>query len=352
VTGHVALVVGATGVTGAPLCEELLRQGWTVYAVSRRMPVLRSPSESRRLIHLPIDLADAGAIHDGLAAHKDITHVFYCANAPTQELRQAMISHLLDALEHAAGFRSINFIQGMKYYGCHLGPFSTPARETDPRVAGCDFYYTEEDMLVRRQQGAAWSWTVLRPHSVCGYSAGNPVNVAAALAIYGAIQRERGAPFSFPGTPASFNTRFQVMDAGLLARAAIHVSTKDACANTAFNINNGDAFRWSDLWPELAGAFGLEPAPPDGSHPMQFFAQHESTWRGLAGKHGLREFPYDRLPRWCLGEYKEPNGRLNCEYDLFADTTRLRQSGFAETVDNRDMFLRIFADLRAERMIR
>ena len=204
---------------------------------------------------------------------------------------------------------------------------------------------------MRRQQGAAWSFTVLRPHSVCGYSAGNPVNVAAALAIYGSIQRERGAPFSFPGTATSFNTLFQVMDAGLLARAAIHVSTNDVCRNAAFNINNGDIFRWSNLWPGLAGAFGLEAAPPDGVHPMHFFAQHESMWREMTKKYRLREFPYERLPRWCLGEYKEPNGRLNCEHDLFANTTRLRQCGFAEVMDSQDMFLKIFADLRAERVI-
>ena len=30
----------------------------------------------------------------------------------------------------------------------------------------------------------------------------------------------------------------------------------------AFNIANGDLFRWSELWPKLAAYFGLEVAPP------------------------------------------------------------------------------------------
>ena len=262
-----------------------------------------------------------------------------------------MISQLLDALEQLPRFANINFIQGMKYYGCHLGPFRTPAKETDPRVPGCDFYYTEEDMLLARQSGHPWTWTVLRPHSVCGYSAGNPLNVAVALALYGSIQKARCEPFAFLGTEASFNSLFQVVDASLLARASIHVSTTAGCSNKAFNINNGDIFRWSQLWPALADFFGLPCAGPQRLSPTRFFERESATWQTMAKQHGLREFPYERLPRWCLGEYTEPNGRLSAEYDLFANTTRLRQSGFCEALDSQDMFLRIFAELRALKVI-
>jgi nucleoside-diphosphate-sugar epimerase len=330
VSNRKALVVGATGVTGAPLCEQLLRQGWDVYAISRRKPSLSAGVANGSLTHLPIDLTNNNAIRDGLSKLNDVTHVFYCANAATQELRQLMIAQLLDALERLPHFNNINFIQGMKYYGCHLGRFKTPAKETDPRVPGCDFYYSEEDMLMSRQRGKAWSWTVLRPHSVCGYSAGNPLNVAAALALYGAMQKERGAAFGFWGND---------------------ISTAPNCRNAAFNINNSEPFRWSGIWPALAEAFGLEAAGPQNYLSMQYFAEHAPVWQAMTAKYGLKEFPYERLPRWCLGEYTAPNGRLACEYDLFADTTRLRQSGFTEVLDNRDMFLNIFAELRAQRVI-
>ena len=346
-----ALVVGATGVTGAPVCEQLLRKGWDVYAISRRKPSLSANVANGPLTHLPIDLTDNSAIQDGLSKLKDVTHVFYCANAPTQELRQLMIGQLLDVLETLPHFVNINFIQGMKYYGCHLGPFKTPAKETDARVPGCDFYYTEEDMLVSRQCGKQWAWTVLRPHSVCGYSPGNPLNVAAAVALYGSMQKERNAEFGFWGSEAQFNSLFQVADASLLARASIHISTTAACRNTAFNINNGEPFRWSGVWPALADAFGLKVAGPQDYVSMQYFTEHAPVWQAMTEKHGLKEFPYERLPHWCLGEYTAPNGRLACNYDLFADTTRLRQSGFTEALDNRYMFLNIFAELRKQRVI-
>lgn len=46
---------------------------------------------------------------------------------------------------------------------------------------------------------------------------------------------------------AAHVTCLQVCDADLLAEAAIHCSTTPECANQAFNINNGDTFRWSEV---------------------------------------------------------------------------------------------------------
>ncbi|TCT01102.1 SDR family oxidoreductase [Aquabacter spiritensis] len=347
----VALVVGATGVTGAPLCEQLLRAGWRVHALSRRVPQLASGTPVQSLFHLPVDLDDGARTHAALADLGAVTHVFYCANSPSAEARKEMIGSLLDGLETLPHFTNINFIQGMKYYGCHLGPFPTPAKETDPRVPGCDFYYTEEDMIQARQAGQAWTWTTLRPHSVCGLSAGNPVNVASAVAVYASMQRALGDTLAFPGTDAAFRSLFQVADAGLLARAAIHVSTLAQGRNRAFNINNGDYFRWQTLWPSIAAFFGLKPGGPSGASLTAFFEEQKPVWDALVRDHRLAPFPYDRLPRWSLGEYQPPNSRLACTYDVIADTVRLRQAGFCEAIDSGAMFQKIFGQLRAERLI-
>lgn len=50
-------------------------------------------------------------------------------------------------------------------------------------------------------------------------------------------------------------------DVDLLSKATIHLSTHKACENQAYNINNGDLFRWRDLWPKIAQHFGLETGP-------------------------------------------------------------------------------------------
>lgn len=72
-----------------------------------------------------------------------------------------------------------------------------------------------------RQTGRRWTWTAVRPHSVCGYAAGNPMNLAVVLALYGAMLKELGRPFAFPGNEACYSALFQVIDAQLLAGGSI-----------------------------------------------------------------------------------------------------------------------------------
>jgi nucleoside-diphosphate-sugar epimerase len=348
----ISLVLGATGVTGTPFAEQLLEAGWAVYGVSRRRPVLKPTAPLGQFKHLPADLENMQSLQDALRACPDVTHVFHCANAGTGIARLQSMTNLLDALEAAAPrLRNINLLQGMKYYGCHLGPFRTPAREDDPRSADDEYYYDEEDLVRQRQAGKAWTWTALRPHSVCGYAAGNPLNLALVLAVYASICRERGEPLWFPASDGCFRSLFQVMDAERLARAAIHVSTNESCGNNAYNAGNGDIFRWQNLWPAIAAAFKLIPKGP-GRLPLADFLEHnKAAWSAAAARHGLREFPIDRAASWVRGDYALPNSRFACEYDLISDTVKLRRAGFTEAAGSDAMFLELFARYRAERII-
>ncbi len=347
----VALVVGVTGVIGTPLAEELLGRGWKVYGVSRRAPVLKSGTPLERLVHVAADLQDAQSPHTLSARCADVTHVFYCAHDGSGDRRVRMIANLLNAMADMPSVANLNLMQGMKYYGSHLGPFKTPAKETDPRVPGCKVYYNEEDLVLQRQRGASWTWTAFRPHAVCGYAAGNPLNLATVLAVYGSILRETGQPFAFPGSEACFGTLFQLVDAELLARAAIHVSTRPGCGNQGYNINNGDVFRWKYMWPGLARFFGLKPGRPANTSLAHFLAQKQSAWTAIAAKYRLKPFPIEHSASWAKGDYTGRNSRLACEHDIIADTLRLRKAGFAEVKDSEEMFLRIFERLRAARII-
>ena len=347
-----ALVIGATGVTGTPMLEELLLAGWPVYAISRRSPMLRQGVSESRLTHVPVDLTDATASRSSLQRLTDVTHLFYCGNDPRPEVRLELMRNVIDAVEsHAPGLRNVHLLQGTKYYGCHLGPFKVPAHESDPRIAGADFYYSEEDCVRERQRGRAWTWTATRPHSVCGFARGNPLNLAVALAIYGSIQRSLGAAFSFPASPACYDARFNVVDSELLARASIWSATAPRRGNEAFNINNGDVFRWREIWPKLAAFFDLNAGGPNGERLPEFFAAQEAQWRALSQAQQLAPFPYERLARWTQGDYRPPNSRFACEYDVVSDLTKIRTAGFAEQIDSAAMFLRLFERLRAERVI-
>src|SRR5690606_37252921 len=111
----------------------------------------------------------------------DVTHVFHAAYVERPD-PAAMVAPNLDMLRNvvepietaAPRLAHVLFMQGTKYYGSHLGPFRTPARESDPRHVPPNFYYDLQDWISARQQGKRWTWSAPRPHAVIGFAVGNP----------------------------------------------------------------------------------------------------------------------------------------------------------------------------------
>jgi nucleoside-diphosphate-sugar epimerase len=178
-----AVVAGGLGVIGRNLVEHLARlDDWEVVGPSRR-----SPDFCSRAQFIWVDLLDRADCERKLANLTDVTHLFSrrTKTAPLQ-LEQvgpnlAMLRNLVDVLEQrAASVERIVLFQGAKAYGVHLGPFKTPAIETDPRHMPPNFYYDQEDFLRSRRT----AWTVLRPDVVCGFAIGNPMNLAMVMAVY------------------------------------------------------------------------------------------------------------------------------------------------------------------------
>ena len=74
----------------------------------------------------------------------------------------------------------------------------------------------------------------------------------------------KGLPFVFPGSKTQYEGLADVTDVDLLAEHLVWSATSEACANEAFNVVNGDVFRWKHLWAKIANFFGLEAAPHPG----------------------------------------------------------------------------------------
>ncbi|GHO87077.1 hypothetical protein KSZ_50830 [Dictyobacter formicarum] len=138
-------------------------------------------------------------------------------------------------------------MQGYKVYGAHLGPFKTPASGTDAPHMPPEFNVDQQNFLEQRQKGKTWTWSAIRPSVVGGFALGNPMNLAAVIAVYTSISKELGLPLRFPGKTGAYDKLLEMTDAGLLAHATVWTATDERCANQAFNINNGDLFRWSEM---------------------------------------------------------------------------------------------------------
>jgi nucleoside-diphosphate-sugar epimerase len=348
-TRPVAVVAGATGVTGRYLTAHLAASGrWEVIALSRR-----APDAAARCRHVAVDLSDAAATRAALAAVSDATHVFYCAfvqEADAAALRQrntAMLVNVVEAVEAASpALRHVHLVEGTKWYGSHLGPFTTPAKEHHPRHAGDNFYFDQQDWLEARQAGKAWTWSAVRPHAVCGLSLGSPMNLSLLLAVYASLCKATGAPFSHPGAPENWTALYQCTDSGLLARGMEWVATTPACANQAFNFTNGDLIRWSNLWPRMAAFFEVPLVPPSPRRLAEFLPALSPRWDALVREHGLQPYRLDQLAGYAFGDFV-----FGSRWDIISDVGRLRRHGFCEAVDTEDMFLRQFASFRAARII-
>ena len=344
-----ALVLGATGVVGRNVLRHLIALGdWDVIAVSRRKPDIEGDYR-----HVPVDLLDGRETKARLGQPLGITHVFYAAYierpspAETVAPNIAMLANVMDAIEPVSPqLTHVNLMHGTKWYGSHLGPFPTPAREDDPRHMPPNFYHDQQDWIAARQKGKAWSWSTARPHAVCGFAVGNPMNLVMAIAVYAAISKALGLPLRFPGTEASYRALYQCTDSALLAKGVLWMAQKPRCANQAFNITNGDLIRWERVWPRFADYFGMAHGPPQRIQLAHMMQDKAPAWERLVVEHGLQPIPYGEIVRWAYGDYVFSTG-----YDVISSTMKAREYGFAEFLDTEKMFLRQFDELRERKII-
>ncbi|WP_432239218.1 SDR family oxidoreductase [Herbaspirillum robiniae] len=352
-TPQTALVVGANGVIGSQLIAHLAtRPEWNVIGLSRRGG---QDSRDGRLRHVAVDLLDAADTRKKLAPLEHVTRLFYAAyqHRPSwSELvapNLAMLCNTVEAVDAIApGLRHVSLMQGYKVYGGHLGPFKTPARETDAQFMPPEFMFDQQRWLEQRQaeSGERWSWSAIRPAVVGGAALGNPMNLALAIAVYATISKTLGLPLRFPGKPGAYDKLVEMTDAGLLARATVWAATSENGAGQAFNIGNGDIFRWSEMWPRIAQYFGMEVGPPLPLALADVMSDKAPLWQRIAEAHGLEAHSYESLSSWGFADFV-----FSWDYDMFGDGSKARRFGFHEYVETERMFYRLFDEFRERKVI-
>jgi nucleoside-diphosphate-sugar epimerase len=344
-----ALVAGALGVTGRTLIENLVSLGnWEVIGLSRRSPEFRTNAK-----FIAVDLLNRSEVESRLSGIGDVTHVFYAALQPGADFfaevapNLAMLANTVETVERSSRkLRKVVLLEGAKFYGAHLGPYKTPAKETDARHMPPNFYYDQEDYLKERSTGKAWSWSALRPSLICGFAVGNPMNMATVIAVYAVLCKEMKLPLRFPGSIASYHALVEMTDAELLAKAIVWSGENDRCDGHGFNITNGDFIRWENVWPRIAEFFKMGYASPQHLPLSQFMSDKEPLWNALVKKHDLLHYSFREAAAWPFGE-----AVFNLGYDVMSDTTKSRRFGFHEFVDTEEMLIRLFSHFQKMRFI-
>ncbi|WP_375421078.1 SDR family oxidoreductase, partial [uncultured Sphingomonas sp.] len=276
------------------------------------------------------------------------------SEAENIRVNSAMVRNLLDALRPSGSTRHVALVTGLKHY---LGPFEaygkgalpqTPFREDQPRLDIENLYYAQEDEVFAAAERDGFGWSVHRPHTVIGKAVGNAMNMGTTLAVFATLCRETGQPFRFPGSAAQWEGLTDMTDASLLAEHLLWAATTPTARNEAFNVVNGDVFRWSWMWGRIAAWFGVEPAPFDGEvRPLETQMQGaEPIWRAIAERERLVEPDLARLASaW------HTDADLGRPIEVVTDMSESRRLGFTAYQPTDDAFIDLFERLRADRLI-
>src|SRR5580692_13172819 len=300
----VALVVGATGIAGRGVSQELLHTGASVHGISRHREGIVPGVK-----HVAADLFAPASVGDAVSSLKP-SHVYLTvwSRRPTEEenisVNAGIVRTVLDAIAPARTVKHVALVTGLKHY---LGPFEayarsgllppTPVREEQPRLDVPNFYYAQEDELFAAARRDGFTWSVHRPHTIIGLAPGNAMSMGSTLAVYATICRELGRPFVFPGSAVQWNGLTDMTDARLLARHLEWASTEERARNQDFNVVNGDIFRWSWMWGRIADWFGLRPEPFTGTGlPLEEqLADAAPLWAEISSRYRLFESDVTRL---------------------------------------------------------
>ena len=154
-------------------------ESWSIVGLSRR-----GAASGPRYRHIAVDLLDQKDVEVKLAGLSDITHIFYAAfqaapgvasgYASNIAPNRDMLVNAVTAIARASKtLTRVVLVTGTKYYGTHLGPFTTPARESDPRHMPPNYYFDQIDWLTAFQKGKPWDWVELRPQTLVRLCAGH-----------------------------------------------------------------------------------------------------------------------------------------------------------------------------------
>ncbi|XP_020551511.1 3-oxo-Delta(4,5)-steroid 5-beta-reductase-like isoform X1 [Sesamum indicum] len=362
----VALIIGVTGLVGNSLAEILPLSDtpggpWKVYGVARRPRP--SWSDDYPINYIQCDVLNRDDTQAKLSTLTDITHVFYATwtNRPTEaencEANGRMLQNVLDAvIPNCPNLKHICMQTGRKHY---VGPFEafgkletqleTPYTEDMPRLNYINFYYTLEDILckeVEKKEGLTWS--VHRPGTIFGFSPHSMMNLVGTLCAYAAICKHEGKVLRFPGCKEAWDGYSDCSDADLIAEHQIWAAVDPHAKNEAFNVNNGDVYKWKHLWKVLAEQFGVECGEHEEGQTITFeglMKDKGGVWDEMVRENGLTPTKLEDVGLWWFADVILGN-------KCFLDTmNKSKEHGFLGFRNSKKSFISWIEKVKANKIV-
>jgi len=260
-----------------------------------------------------------------------------------------MFQNILGRVKKCKTLKYVYLQTGTKYYGMHLGPekgLITPSRENNPRLTGPNFHYDLEDHLKKEAEGGYFTYNIVRPPVIIGFTTKTAMNFGVNLAVYACILKQLKKPLLFPYNEKCYNALREFADAKLVTSFILWLTPiecdRNLTANEVFNIQNGDYFRMKDLWPRIARYFGMEAKLADKPFNVQQYMKDKgSTWNEIVSKHSLKKYSIEDL-----GSFDSFDQVLGREWDECTLIQKAVKSGYTRQVNTEKMFTSFFDGLK------
>ncbi|KAK8988843.1 hypothetical protein V6N11_030217 [Hibiscus sabdariffa] len=334
---------------------------WKVYGVARRPRP--SWNADHPIEYIQCDVSDPKDTESKLSQLTDVTHIFYVSwihrsSEPENcEINGAMLRNVLcSVVPNAPQLRHICLQTGSKHY---VGPFELlgeiqphdpPCTEDLPRLNTSNFYYTQEDILfeeMEKKEGLTWS--VHRPNIIFGFSPYSLMNLVGTLCVYAAICKHEGKPLLFPGSKAAWNCYTEASDADLIAEQQIWAAVHPYAKNEAFNLSNGNVFKWKHLWGVLAEHFGIEQfglVEGENRGLEETMKWKESVWEEIVKQKRLQKTKLQEVGHWWFADLI-----LWLEAPALISMNKSREHGFLGFRDSRNSFVTWIHKMKAYKIV-
>lgn len=210
--------------------------------------------------------------------------------------------------------------------------------------------------MTRASTAKPWTFCEIRPDAIIGFVPNsNAMNLGQGLAIFLSLWKHlerdgevaHGVPF--PGSADAFIALHTDTSQDILARFHIFASLHpDRVAEKAFNVADGPACTWEEVWPKVCEYFGLSGLPPSGDVAFsaeKWMEEHRRDWAEWVRMYGLREGAIEATGFEFVQQVMGIPFRR--DYDL----RRSREVGFMEERPHYEGYWRCFDQMRAARII-
>ncbi|KAF1965513.1 hypothetical protein BU23DRAFT_584972 [Bimuria novae-zelandiae CBS 107.79] len=384
--GSHALVIGASGVIGWAVVDQLLRGYPTPGTFAQVSALVNRPlsledafwprSEGESGVELELtsgpDLLGTEAeiervLREKVGGVESVREVFYfeVRNDHIEEVKVnvGMLRRLVRSIARLSPtFRAEGFLVypgGTRGYGIYRpdGVFTAPLREEMAECLPEDYartvaYPHYRAILTAESTHQGWSWCELCPDVVVGFTPnGSGFSLGGHWAVYlyaYALVHGKGAEVPFPGTLAGYDAQYTETSTAVLARVGIHAALHASTfRERIFNVaDSGVPGRMRERWPEIAAWFGLrgvtprEGASAEDVKPSEFVKAREEL---------LREKGAKGVQIWNAGQLDSYGYWLTFDRQLSLE--RLREAGFEEERPPREGWEEAFEMFRRAGMI-